>query len=313
MSSDNSASRTPRDLRQVDLNLLVAFDALMTERSVTAAAERMSVGQSTMSATLSRLRRLFDDPLMVRRGQTMTVTPTAAALADPVREILTEIRSVLAPPGGFDPATDRRSFTVMAGDYEAVAVLHPLLTNLAVEAPNVQLLIQPMRSGFAELLARDQIDMLMVPREVLPNLGTYRHEVLYTDRHVLAADASNRHVRSSISIERFSSMPYVATHYELRPALADIHLNRLGIPTNVQVTASFLLAPFLLRGTRLITITSEMLGRKLAAALELRLIDPPMELPPLTASMVWTPRAEDDPAHAWLRDRIRSVAHQANG
>src|ERR1039457_1689539 len=100
------------DLNRVDLNLLVAFDALMCERSVTQAARRLSVGQSAMSSTLGRLRKLFDDPLLIRDGRGMVATSLAESLAKQVRDVLERIESMLAYPTGFDAAVHDRHFPV---------------------------------------------------------------------------------------------------------------------------------------------------------------------------------------------------------
>lgn len=305
-----AARQAPFDLRGVDLNLLVAFDALMTEGGVTAAATRMVVTQSTMSATLARLRKLFNDPVMVREGRSMRATPLADAMIEPVREILDNVQSLLATRSGFDPAIDRRTFRIMAGDYEATTVLHPLLATLAADAPNIQLRILPVEPGFTERLARHQIDLLIAPDEVLPRVGEYQREILYTDRHVLAVDERNPHVGAEITVEQFSAMPYIAAHFGHRPAFPEAHLDLLGITRNVEVTASFLLAPFLVRDTPLITLTSELLARRLAPTARLRLLEPPMPLPPLSVVMVWTKRVEEDPGHRWLHERIRTIAAQ---
>jgi len=299
------------DLRRVDLNLLIAFDALMTDRSVTGAAARMSITQSAMSAALARLRRLFDDPIMVRDGRTMTVSPLAEALTGRVRDILNDVQAVLAPRREFDPARDRRTFTITASDYEGIAVLHPLVQRLAVEAPGVLLRIQPAEHEIAERLARNQVDLVLAPREVFPRVGDFHHEELYTDRHVIAADAANPIFDQPVTVERFSATPYVATHLELYPTLVEAHLDREGIARNVQMTVGFLLAPFLVQGTPLITITSEILATRLARSAGLRLVEAPMELPLLSTTMAWTPRVHEDPAHDWLRGRIRVVAREA--
>ncbi len=299
------------DLRRVDLNLLVAFDALMAERSVTGAAIRMSVTQSAMSASLARLRALLDDPVLERSGRRMLVTPLAEAMTARVREILDEVRSVLAARSGFDPARDRRSYTVTASDYEATAILHPLLALLATEAPGIQLRIQPPDHDVGGGLERDQVDLLLAPKEVLPGVGGFHHEILYTDHHVVAADADNARFGEPLSLEEFCAMPHVVAHLDLHPSLVDAHLERLGVARDVQVTAGFLLAPFLLKGTSLITVTSRLLAHRLSHSVGLKLAEAPVELPPLSTVMAWTGRTHDDPGHQWLRARLRQVAQDA--
>lgn len=301
-------TNAPLDLNRVDLNLLVAFDALMAERSVTAAAARLSVGQSAMSSTLARLRKLLNDPILVRQGRTMVATPVAESLVQPVQKTLTDIKSLLSQRDSFDPATDHRTYSVMATSYSAVAVLHPLLVQLPTEAPNVRLRIQPFAEEYAEQLTRHQIDLVIIPREMVPSGPDLCSEVAYTDRYMLAVDQEHPDVGESISVEQFSELPYLATSPDRRPALAELQLDLLGIPRHVEVTTSFELAPFLIRGTRLITLIPKTLGRRIAPATGLRLLEPPMELPSATEMMVWTKRMDDDPGHAWLRQRMHHFA-----
>lgn len=121
------------DLRRVDLNLLVAFDMLMTERSVTRAAQRLSIGQSSMSATLARLRKLFDDPILVRDGKGSAPTPLAESLAAPVRELLTGVETLLAQQDSFDPATATRAFSLIANDHITMTFLQPFIARLSTD------------------------------------------------------------------------------------------------------------------------------------------------------------------------------------
>ena len=296
---------SPLDLRRVDLNLLVAFDALMAEGSVTGAADRLSVGQSSMSSTLARLRKLLDDPVMVREGRKMVITPVAEALTQPVRDTLNEIQALLSSRSRFDPAHDHRTLTVMTSDYAAIGVLHPMLAQLPTEAPNIQLRIQPAQKSFVEALDRNKIDLLIAPREVFPDADRYCHEPLYQDRYVVAVDANN----PDVGHPEPRAVQHHALHgHALRAAAVPrkkIQLDLLGISRRVEVTASFGLAPFLLRNTRLITLMPAVLGSRIAEAAGLRLMDPPMPLGTYTDTMVWTKRVDDDPAHQWLRGRPR--------
>ena len=118
------------NLRSIDLNLLVSLDALLNESSVSRAADRMRVGQPAMSATLARLRALFDNPLLVRVGRELRLTPFAEALREPLAEVLAGIEAVVNAGVAFDPATSSRTFTVMASDYVALVLLRPLMERL---------------------------------------------------------------------------------------------------------------------------------------------------------------------------------------
>src|SRR3954451_15709177 len=155
------------DLADVDINLLVAFDALMSERGVTAAANRMHVGQSAMSATLLRLRRLLDDPVLVRTGRTMSPTPLALSLTGPIRDALDQIDRLLTERPTFDPTRDHRTFSIMASEYATVAVLHPLNVKLRKIAPNVRLRIFPFLPTFVDDLTRNDFDLVIVPPQAV--------------------------------------------------------------------------------------------------------------------------------------------------
>lgn len=298
------------ELARVDLNLLVAFDVLVSERSVSRAAERMSVGQSAMSATLARLRRLFDDPLLVRRGRGLEPTVLALSLVDPVREILSSIEQTLSSVGsGFDPATDHRSFTVMASDYVILVFLQPLLAQLAREAPHVRIHVRPVVADFSDELRRDLADLIVLPSEVLGPPGELCVLPLFGDRYLCAVDRDNPDVGDTITLEQFSAQPYLAYTVGPLPSLVEQKLDAAGIPRRRTVTTeTFVLAPYLLRGTRLLTVIQERLAQVVRDHLDIRLLEPPMPLDPLTEVLVWTPRHEHDPAHAWLRRRLVDLA-----
>ncbi|GAA1640829.1 LysR family transcriptional regulator [Georgenia ruanii] len=297
-------------LANVDLNVLVALDALLAERSVTRAAERLMIGQSAMSSTLARLRRIFDDPLLVRQGRTLQPTPLAESLAAPVREALAIVEAVLAVRTDFDPTTDHRTFTISASDYIALVLLRPLLERLRETAPNVRVNIVPINpDGFTDALRRNETDLLILPRELLgANVG-YPHTALFSDRYLVAVDRDHPEVADEITVEQFSTLPYLAYRAGTLIGLPENQLEQQQIPRNLEVTAqSFVVAPFLLRGTGLIMLIHEHLGRLLAEQANLRLLEPPMPLVPLQETMIWTSRHTADVAHQWLRARLLELA-----
>ena len=134
-----------KQLHRLDLNLLLAFDVLIAECNVTRAAERMSIGQPAMSASLMRLRKFFGDPLLVREGRSLVPTSRALGLIEPIREALDTIESTVRISREFDPRTDHRTFTLMASDYVLLLLLSRLLAELEVEAPNIRFTVRPYR------------------------------------------------------------------------------------------------------------------------------------------------------------------------
>lgn len=297
------------DLRRVDLNLLVSLDALLSERHVTRAAHRLSVSQPTMSAALARLRKLFDDPLLVRTGHVLQLSPYAASLQAPVAEILARIEQTLTVRPAFDPATDARSFSIATTDYVALVLLRPLVEHLAREAPQVRLQVKPLVEEYAEQVRLDQIDLLIMPEEIAGRHDAWASDALFRDRFVCAAWRDHPDLKRSISLDQLQQLPYLAWRAQGAQSFVDQQLTRLGVERNVEiVTENFVIAPFLLRGTRLVTMIHEQLASALAEAAHIRLMESPVELAPVTQRMYWHPRRTEDPAHRWLRSRMADIA-----
>jgi DNA-binding transcriptional LysR family regulator len=297
------------DLRRVDLNLLVAFDTLMTERSVTRAAKQLSIGQSAMSSTLARLRKLFNDPILMREGRGLVATPLAESLALPIHELLTGVENVLTERDQFDPATAERTFTLIANDYLTMTFLQPLIARLSTEAPGVRLRIFPTGDDAPARLRKHEADILLMPREAIEERIDFPHQVLFRDRYVVALDRDHPEVGDTMTLEQFSALPYVAAASGHLRSLQEMQLDFLGVERNIEITVGFGTAPFLLRGTRLITLMHETLGRQFEDAAGIRLLDPPIpRLQPISEIMGWTKRTDTDAGNRWLRRAIANLA-----
>jgi DNA-binding transcriptional LysR family regulator len=295
-------------LAGIDLNLLVALDVLLSECNVTRAAERMAVGQPAMSASLRRLRKHFDDPLLVKEGRTLVLTSFAESLIAPVHEALTAVNGVMGASQPFDPAHDQRTFTIVASDYVTLILLRPLFQRLAVEAPDVRLNVVPMQPDFVEQLRRGQADLLILPTAVAGQVSL-PHIMLFSDRFLLACDRDNPDVSDIVTPEQFSRLPYLSYSIGQLAALVDIELDEVGVERRVEVrTQSFVIAPFLLTGTGLVSIVHERLAYLVAEQAGLRLLEPPVALRPIVEAMYWSPRHTADPAHTWLRELLIDVA-----
>jgi DNA-binding transcriptional LysR family regulator len=296
------------DLNRVDLNLLVALDALLSERSVTSAAQRLCIGQSAMSSTLGRLRKLMNDPVFVRDGRKLVPTPLAESLQVPVRDALARLETILDMNRAFDPTLDARQFSVLGSDYVVTTFLHPLLVKLGVEAPNVRLNVRPMDDDFEDHLRRNHVDAVIVPREVFPRYTEFCHQELFCDEWVCAVDADHPDVGDTITLEEFSALPHLAISSGSRPSSAAMQMELLGIPNRTEFTVGIGAAPFLLSGTRLITLIPNRLARRYETLANLRVLAPPMQLPPITETMLWTKRNDDDPGQQWFRRSLAGVA-----
>jgi DNA-binding transcriptional LysR family regulator len=300
-------------LRRLDLNLLLAFDALIAECNVTRAAERMSVGQPAMSASLARLRKCFGDPLLVREGRSLVPTTLALALIDPIREALDTIESTLGAGSRFEPRTDHRTFTLMASDYVVLLLLGRLLTELDVAAPNLRFTVRPITGDFAEQVHRSQVDLLILPEELAPS-GMHAHSArLFTDRLMCAVDRKHPEVGDRMTKEQFCTLPFVSYDGTPLQTISELRFRELGIERPIEIrTQSFVIQPLMLPGGRFMVLLHERLGEYFAERVGIRLVDPPFAIRPMSEAMFWSPRADGDPAHRWLRAHVLQAAASLN-
>ncbi len=309
MVASETVSSDRQLLRRLDLNLLLALDALMAECSVTRAAERLAVGQPAMSASLSRLRAFFHDPLLVRQGRQMVPTTRALMLAEPIREALNQIEATLRAGHEFDPSVSRRTFRLMASDYLLIVMLGPLLVELSDEAPNVRFEVLPPSHGFGQAVERSQIDLLLYPDELVGDEPQLHSAPLFTDRLVCAVARDHPDLGDEMTKEQFRTLPCVSFGSGPTDTITGLRFRELGIERPIEIVAqSFVVQPLLLPGTRLMTPIPERLGRHLAEKIGVRLVELPVSVEPLREAMFWSPRADADPAHQWLRDRVAQAA-----
>lgn len=304
-----------------DLNLLPTLSALLEERNVTRAAERLSLGQPAVSAALARLRRHYDDPLLVREGRVYRLSSLAEALVEPVREAMTAVERCVAAPRGFDPASDARSFTVAASDYFSTVFLRPLLARLAHEAPGVRLQLVPIRGGLGEALRRGSVDLALLPTELATTMLDLERQMLYRERFVLVADRDHPALIGRVELDAstpgtpidlglFQRLPFVMFAGEL-PFVVERKLHEQGIELRVDVTTeAFVAAPLLLPGTELVSFVPERLARLVAGPAHLALYASPVDIGDIVEAMYWSPRRTDEAAHRWLRTRITAEAQR---
>ncbi|WP_445152150.1 LysR family transcriptional regulator [Baekduia sp. Peel2402] len=296
-------------LRGMDLNLLKAFDALMQERNVTRAAERLGVTQPSASAALARLRLLFGDELLVKSGREMRATPFAERIAERIHTMLLEVEDIVTSHEDFDPHQDEQTFRVMVTDYTALILMGPVARTLAAEAPHVRLeLVTHGMSDHADRLHSGEVDLAVVPDRLSRHSGLPREE-LFVDEFALAGWRGNPRITDSMTIADFTATPYLSFSVGSEPSMVDSLLTELGHDTRANVlVASFVTGPLLLRGTGFVTFIQRRLADLLAESAELRVVSPPFEIPPLLETLTWHPRSTTDPGHRWLRKQIVAAA-----
>jgi DNA-binding transcriptional LysR family regulator len=304
----------------IDLNLLVALDALTRERSVTKAAERAGVTQSAMSHTLRRLRALFDDPLLVRGRGGMLLTPRAEALTVPLRSGLLSLARTLAEPQAFNPEETARCFRIVSPDLFDALVLPTLLQRLGREAPAVDLAVVPAPKRLADSLETGEIDLAIHPVLLDPtpfDLGTQVDAELQS--RTLFRDGFRCFVRSGhplVSKRRFTVEAYARLDHVLvspggeGPGLVDRVLCERGLERRIALRVPhFATALEVVRQSDLVLSGPSSLAKHaVASTLVSRPI--PVDVPEHAITMIWHPRFGEDPAHRWLRDLMVEVTHQ---
>ncbi|WP_431899154.1 LysR family transcriptional regulator [Nonomuraea sp. bgisy101] len=296
----------------IDANLAIALDALLAEHSVTRAAARLQTSPAAMSRTLARLRRILQDPLLVRAGQTMVPTPRAQALREEAATVVRSLGALLSPGASVDPASLRSTFTLQAADLVGAALAPGLLRLAQREAPGVSFRIRAEELEAGPALRDGRIDL---------EIGSIDHvdpetqvEELVSLRMVAAVRPGHPLTEGPLTPARLAAAQHVAVSRRgrftgpLDPALAEQDLHRrvsVVLPSHlaamILATRSDIvcLVPAAPPGAAPSPLTHD------AGALGLHLLDIPLELPPLTIGMAWHPRHTADGAHRWLRDAVR--------
>lgn len=296
---------------RLDLNLLVALDALLAERSVTRAAARLNLSPSATSDALGRLREYFGDELLVSVGRRMEATPRAEALQHAVRDVLVRVDSAIATPPGFDPATSDRSFRIFVSDYTQLVLGPHLMREVAQANCRAQLEFLPQVAHPQHSLERGEADLLILPTSLMST--QHPHDTLYEERFVCAVWREAPLARGKLTRERYLE----AGHIVMRPqdsrgdTFQDWFVKRLGLERRVAATSyGFATVAALLVGTPHVATMHERLARQMAQLHPLVIKPCPVEIPPMAQGLQWHQYRTQDPGIAWLRERVRAAARQ---
>lgn len=294
----------PTDIRHLDIGMLRTFDALLAERSVSRAAERLFLSQSAVSSTLRRLRDAFGDPLFTRMAHGVEPTARAHALAPHVRAALSEIGKLLTAGRDFDPAQSDRIFRIHGSDNMGARVLPQLCKELAAMQSGIRILWEPADHRTCDALLRGDADMGLLPRFTPPE-GLLT-EVLHEGRHVLVARPGL--LSGPVTLNQFCAAPQVVLGYGRSTIedLVDQVVARARLRRYPQVAlTSFAQIAALLEQSDHIAIFPEGVARAYAARLAAHAL--PFELPRYQLHLCSSLRSEADPAIQWLRSRCRQV------
>ena len=295
------------DIRRFDLNLLKVLDAVLSEAQVSGAARRLNLSQPATSAALAKIRAALGNPVLVRDGNRMVLSPFAEQLRPKVQRLLEEIEQTLTAPGIFDAATSQRCFRILANDYAVTVVLSPLFELLQREAPMVTIEILALEDNFVERLAGDEYDLAIRDRW---SLRSARHlSTLFDEDYVCIARRDHPRLSEEPTLDEFLDEGHVLIAPRGRvPGVVDGPLKRLGRKRRVAVTLPhFLAGPAIVARADFVMTIPRRIALRFSAVHALRIFPPPLRVPGFDVAVAWSPRYNIDPAVSWLRDRVQAL------
>ena len=294
---------------RLDLNLLVALDALLTERSVSLAADRLCLSQSATSSALGRLREYFGDELLVVKGRNMILTARAEELIDPVRAVLEQIRTTVAVAPPFDPMTTDRMIRIMASDYSTEVLLAGALAELEKEAPQMRFEIQPMNDSPIEAIERGYVDLLLtIDYAISPD---HPSQLLFEDDYVVVGDRSNPAMSEPMTRDLYFRLGHVSPRFGKQrvPAFEDWFVRRQKQQRRIEVIApTFLSLPGLIVGTNRIATMHRRMADIVVRSRPLVMREIPFAIPPIRESVQWNIANSNDRALRWVTERLQAAA-----
>ncbi|MCE4556600.1 LysR family transcriptional regulator [Roseateles cellulosilyticus] len=293
---------------KLDLNLLVALDALLTERSISRAAERLHMSQPAMSNALARLRSYFDDPLLVQVGRKMEATPRAEALREAARDVLVRVDATITAQPRFDATQSDREFNLLVSDFTLSVIGQHLVALASRQSAKVRFRFHSQVDNPQRALERGEADMLVIPSGYCsPDHPT---ETLFEEEFSCVVWRESRLARQgSLSFDDYTAAGHVVVQPPGGMTFESWFMQRYGVSRRIDVTSfSFATAPSLVVGTERIATVHSRLARLAASQLPLVLLEPPMPMPRMVQAIQWHKYRTQDPGLLWLRHLLRDAA-----
>ncbi len=291
------------DSTRPDLNLLTTLEALLEEQNVTKAAARLHLSQPTVSAQLSRLRDLFNDPLLIPARRGMTPTAKALELISPLRLALDQVRDTLTTHQHFDPIQTKLTVMLACTDYLQAVIGLPIVKELRRQAPNIRVGLRNLEPTRLEAqMIGGEVDLALMTREEAPPVLRTRH--LYNETYVLVGRRDHPQLVDGMTIEEYVQLEHVVVSLNggnfFTPI--DLALETLGHSRKVVLSAaSFLLIPEIVAQSNLVALVPQ---RLVAGPTDLRVVASPIESAGFSVDMVWHERNHGHSAHRWIREMI---------
>jgi DNA-binding transcriptional LysR family regulator len=297
---------TVMNVAELDLNLLRVFDAVLHERTVTAAAARLQLTQPAVSNALARLRSVFGDPLFVRTANAMEATPFARGVAEPIRQALALLETALAHGPGFDPASATRAFRFYMSDVGQVEFLPPLVERVQRVAPGVRLeAVAVDLEEIADALGSGALDVAV---GFLPALGApIARRALFRDPYLCLMRAD--HPIERLTKKRFLEASHVLVTYRAGGhRVIEEALERAGVARRIALRVPhFTVVPMVLERTDLILTLPARVARLYERRGRFKVLPPPVAIPQAEVAVYWHERFAADPGNAWLREQVAGL------
>lgn len=302
------------DIRSVDLNLLVIFDAMCRHRSVNKAAEAVGLSQPATSAALARLRTLLDDALFVRTGGRMEPTPRAVELAASVHKVMDIVNADILKKTRFDPLHAQRSFTLITPDIGEVAFLPGVLRRLRLEAPQVQLKALAMpRKVAAEALENGEADLAVGFFPDLQKAGFFQ-QGLFRTSYTCIACAANQAMPDRVTLKQYLAARHIVVRPDGREHMFDRFMEAKGWLRHVTLELShFMSLLALLPGSDLIATVPDDIATVLTRHVRVKTVQLPFNPPQIHVQQFWHRRVQEDAANRWLREMVYTVNRRGKG
>jgi DNA-binding transcriptional LysR family regulator len=307
MMVDNTAM----NLRSLDLNLLVVFDAILVEGSLSRAADRIGMSQPAMSNALARLRVALKDPLFERRGNGMEPTVRARQLANPIRQALDVLQAGLSTGSEFDFRTAKRSFSIATEDFGEVVIMPRLMNWLSSVAPSIQVRIASERAtaGLNET-RRGKVDIAL---DYIPIDGDeLAVQQLMAETRVCVARNGHPRVVEGMTLETYLSLAHIVLNRKIPGgAVVSRELARRGLVRNIAMEVPhYLSMPAVLLQTDFVSTMPRRVAQVIAEHYGLKMVKLPLDVPDMPIYMSWNKAQTSEPAHRWFRDSVGSLCQR---
>jgi DNA-binding transcriptional LysR family regulator len=306
------------NISKIDLNLLVYLDVLLREKNVTRSADQLSITQPAMSNVLKRVRDLFSDPILVRTSEGMMPTARALQLQPVVRDVLSKLEATIQPETEFEPISSNRTFRIMASDYAETTLLAKVLGELRTKAPSVTLdIVTPSDVSFHDV-ELGKVDMAINRFEELPM--SFHQKVIWYDTFSCMVnkdhpclpnfdlDSYLEHQHVWVSKTGFGVGVGIDPNEVQKLGWVDAELDKLGKKRNIRVfTRHYHMAMWLAKEQGLIATLPTKATELYADNDNVKVLEPPFDIPPIALKMAWSPLLHHDVGHIWLRRLIVDV------